>query len=164
MQVDVTACCHRFATFSRRVSPTALFVSVGNGKWRLMMSATSLFRLCFDSSKNDILLVAKLWKLFPFLPAGGAHLHDSICSCKSKWLLCFSCPQMSLSSSSDPLLCCFYARYQCFKSAWVYEVLHSGFRFPTNYPNLKTAQLVYDKEVQWTLGAILYKTRFLPLR
>ncbi|XP_005940017.1 ectonucleoside triphosphate diphosphohydrolase 7 [Haplochromis burtoni] len=55
-------------------------------------------------------------------------------------------------------------KYQCFKSAWVYEVLHSGFRFPTNYPNLKTAQLVYDKEVQWTLGAILYKTRFLPLR
>uniref|UniRef100_A0A665UFP7 nucleoside-triphosphate phosphatase n=1 Tax=Echeneis naucrates TaxID=173247 RepID=A0A665UFP7_ECHNA len=55
-------------------------------------------------------------------------------------------------------------KYQCFKSAWMYEVLHSGFRFPTNYPSLKTAQLVYDKEVQWTLGAILFKTRFLPLR
>ncbi|KAM9314289.1 ectonucleoside triphosphate diphosphohydrolase 7-like [Pholidichthys leucotaenia] len=55
-------------------------------------------------------------------------------------------------------------KYQCFKSAWMYEVLHSGFRFPADYPNLKTAQLVYDKEVQWTLGAILYKTRFLPLR
>lgn len=55
-------------------------------------------------------------------------------------------------------------KYQCFKSAWMYEVLHSGFRFPTDYPNLKTAQLVYDKEVQWTLGAILFKTRFLPLR
>lgn len=55
-------------------------------------------------------------------------------------------------------------KYQCFKSAWMYEVLHSGFRFPVDYSNLKTAQLVYDKEVQWTLGAILYKTRFLPLR
>ncbi|XP_056227004.1 ectonucleoside triphosphate diphosphohydrolase 7-like isoform X2 [Seriola aureovittata] len=55
-------------------------------------------------------------------------------------------------------------KYQCFKSAWMYEVLHSGFRFPTDYPSLKTAQLVYDKEVQWTLGAILFKTRFLPLR
>lgn len=55
-------------------------------------------------------------------------------------------------------------KYQCFKSAWMYEVLHSGFRFPTDYTSLKTAQLVYDKEVQWTLGAILYKTRFLPLR
>ncbi|XP_041124475.1 ectonucleoside triphosphate diphosphohydrolase 7-like [Polyodon spathula] len=55
-------------------------------------------------------------------------------------------------------------KYQCFKSAWMYEVLHTGFQFPKDYPNLKTTQLVYDKEVQWTLGAILFKTRFLPLR
>ncbi|XP_036383830.1 ectonucleoside triphosphate diphosphohydrolase 4 isoform X1 [Megalops cyprinoides] len=55
-------------------------------------------------------------------------------------------------------------KYQCFKSAWMYEVFHSGFSFPTVYENLKTALLVYDKEVQWTLGAILYRTRFLPLR
>uniref|UniRef100_A0A671TCX8 nucleoside-triphosphate phosphatase n=1 Tax=Sinocyclocheilus anshuiensis TaxID=1608454 RepID=A0A671TCX8_9TELE len=53
---------------------------------------------------------------------------------------------------------------QCFKSAWMYEVLHSGFVFPAAYENLRTALLVYDKEVQWTLGAILYRTRFLPLR
>lgn len=55
-------------------------------------------------------------------------------------------------------------RYQCFKSAWMYQVLHQGFHFPPDYPSLRTAQLVYDREVQWTLGAILYKTRFLPLR
>ncbi|XP_053306285.1 ectonucleoside triphosphate diphosphohydrolase 7 isoform X2 [Spea bombifrons] len=55
-------------------------------------------------------------------------------------------------------------KYQCFKSAWVHKVLHDGFHFPNDYLNLKTAQLVYDKEVQWTLGAMLYKTRFLPLR
>ncbi|KAF5907346.1 ectonucleoside triphosphate diphosphohydrolase 4 isoform X1, partial [Clarias magur] len=54
-------------------------------------------------------------------------------------------------------------KYQCFKSAWVYEVFHSGFSFPQGYENLRTALLVYDKEVQWTLGAILYRTRFLPL-
>ncbi|KAM3912819.1 ectonucleoside triphosphate diphosphohydrolase 7 isoform 1-T2 [Leptodactylus fuscus] len=55
-------------------------------------------------------------------------------------------------------------KYQCFKSAWMHKVLHDGFHFPYDYPDLKTAQLVYDKEVQWTLGAMLYKTRFLPLR
>ncbi|XP_023694250.2 ectonucleoside triphosphate diphosphohydrolase 4 isoform X1 [Paramormyrops kingsleyae] len=55
-------------------------------------------------------------------------------------------------------------KYQCFKSAWMYEVFHSGFSFPMDYGNLKTALLVYEKEVQWTLGAILYRTRFLPLR
>uniref|UniRef100_A0A8C8VDJ4 nucleoside-triphosphate phosphatase n=1 Tax=Pelusios castaneus TaxID=367368 RepID=A0A8C8VDJ4_9SAUR len=55
-------------------------------------------------------------------------------------------------------------KYQCFKSAWMYQVLHKGFHFPLDYGSLRTAQLVYDREVQWTLGAILYKTRFLPLR
>ncbi|NXE97293.1 ENTP4 diphosphohydrolase, partial [Menura novaehollandiae] len=55
-------------------------------------------------------------------------------------------------------------KYQCFKSAWMYEVFHRGFSFPESYSNLKTALQVYDKEVQWTLGAILYRTRFLPLR
>ncbi|XP_023676136.1 ectonucleoside triphosphate diphosphohydrolase 7-like isoform X2 [Paramormyrops kingsleyae] len=55
-------------------------------------------------------------------------------------------------------------KYQCFKSAWMFEVLHTGFRFPREYIGLRTAQLVYDKEVQWTLGAMLFKTRFLPLR
>ncbi|XP_014393778.1 PREDICTED: ectonucleoside triphosphate diphosphohydrolase 4 isoform X1 [Myotis brandtii] len=55
-------------------------------------------------------------------------------------------------------------KYQCFKSAWMFEVFHRGFSFPVNYKTLKTALQVYDKEVQWTLGAILYRTRFLPLR
>uniref|UniRef100_A0A8C5QK38 nucleoside-triphosphate phosphatase n=1 Tax=Leptobrachium leishanense TaxID=445787 RepID=A0A8C5QK38_9ANUR len=55
-------------------------------------------------------------------------------------------------------------KYQCFKSAWMYDVIHDGFHFPLDYPNLKTAQKIYEKEVQWTLGAMLYKTRFLPLR
>ncbi|XP_063163051.1 ectonucleoside triphosphate diphosphohydrolase 7 isoform X2 [Candoia aspera] len=55
-------------------------------------------------------------------------------------------------------------KYQCFKSAWMHEVLHEGFHFPKDYSSLHTVQLVYDREVQWTLGAILYKTRFLPLR
>ncbi|XP_025071410.1 ectonucleoside triphosphate diphosphohydrolase 7 isoform X1 [Alligator sinensis] len=55
-------------------------------------------------------------------------------------------------------------KYQCFKSAWMYQVLHQGFHFPLDYPSLRTAQLVYDREVQWTLGAILYKTPSLPLR
>uniref|UniRef100_A0A8C5IM14 Ectonucleoside triphosphate diphosphohydrolase 4 n=1 Tax=Junco hyemalis TaxID=40217 RepID=A0A8C5IM14_JUNHY len=52
---------------------------------------------------------------------------------------------------------------ECFKSAWMFEVFHRGFSFPESYGSLKTALQVYDKEVQWTLGAILYRTRFLPL-
>jgi len=53
---------------------------------------------------------------------------------------------------------------QCFKSAWLYAFLHDGLKFPMNYKRLRSASLVNNHDVQWTLGAILYKTRFLPLR
>ena len=39
-----------------------------------------------------------------------------------------------------------------------------GFDFPASYSHLTSAQLVNGKDVGWTLGALLYKTRFLPLR
>ncbi len=55
-------------------------------------------------------------------------------------------------------------RLQCFKSAWLYAFLHDGLKFPVNYERLRSASLVNNNDVQWTLGAILYKTRFLPLR
>ena len=55
-------------------------------------------------------------------------------------------------------------RLQCFKSAWLYAFLHDGLKFPVNYQRLESASLVNNNDVQWTLGAILYKTRFLPLR
>ncbi|XP_059508977.1 ectonucleoside triphosphate diphosphohydrolase 4-like isoform X2 [Stegostoma tigrinum] len=81
--------------------------------------------------------------------------------CATKWATLKERFDLNLFSSHADL---HRLKYQCFKSAWMHEVLHSGFNFPADYSNLKTAQLVYDKEVQWTLGAILYKTRFLPLR
>lgn len=55
-------------------------------------------------------------------------------------------------------------RFQCFKSAWMTQVFHKGFSFPIDYEKLTSAQLVNGKDVGWTLGAIIYKTRFLPLR
>nr|XP_015202200.1 PREDICTED: ectonucleoside triphosphate diphosphohydrolase 7 isoform X2 [Lepisosteus oculatus] len=81
--------------------------------------------------------------------------------CATKWSIL---KQRFKSSLYAPQADLSRLKYQCFKSAWMYEVLHSGFKFPKDYTSLKTAQLVYDKEVQWTLGAILFKTRFLPLR
>ncbi len=58
--------------------------------------------------------------------------------------------------------CCF-SRYQCFKSAWISTVLHEGFKFPRNFKQFTTAQLVEGKSAHWTLGALLYRTRFFPL-
>ncbi|KAK7508607.1 hypothetical protein BaRGS_00000173 [Batillaria attramentaria] len=56
------------------------------------------------------------------------------------------------------------AEYECIKSAWMSVVLHKGFRFPITYENFQSAQLINGKDVQWTLGALIYRTRFLPLR
>ncbi|XP_005094066.1 ectonucleoside triphosphate diphosphohydrolase 7 [Aplysia californica] len=55
-------------------------------------------------------------------------------------------------------------RFQCFKSAWMVEMLHKGFSFPSSYNKLTSAQLVNGRDVGWTLGALIYKTRYLPLR
>ena len=54
---------------------------------------------------------------------------------------------------------------QCFKSAWVAVALHEGLGFPADYAHLASApETVNGKVVHWTLGALLYRTRFLPLR
>ncbi|CAH1784625.1 unnamed protein product [Owenia fusiformis] len=55
-------------------------------------------------------------------------------------------------------------KYQCFKSSWMSKVLHDGFKFPHEYNSFTSASLVDGKEVQWTLGALLYRTRYYPLR
>ncbi|CAG2166084.1 unnamed protein product [Oppiella nova] len=54
--------------------------------------------------------------------------------------------------------------YQCFKSAWASSVLHEGFKMPSSYTKFKSASTVNHQQVQWTLGALLYRTRFFPLR
>ncbi|CAG2103898.1 unnamed protein product [Medioppia subpectinata] len=54
--------------------------------------------------------------------------------------------------------------YQCFKSAWISTVLHDGFKMPSTYTKFKSASTVNQQQVQWTLGALLYRTRFFPLR
>jgi len=54
---------------------------------------------------------------------------------------------------------------QCFKSVWLTVALHEGLAFPQNYGHLTGApETVQGKVVHWTLGALLYRTRFYPLR
>ncbi len=55
-------------------------------------------------------------------------------------------------------------RLQCFKSAWMTAVLHEGLRFPPRYKDLTSVQYIGKQEVHWTLGALLYKTKYYPLR
>merc|ERR1712142_525267 len=53
---------------------------------------------------------------------------------------------------------------QCFKSAWVSLVLHRGLNFPVSGKKLTSLQTINGTEAQWALGALIYRTRFLPLR
>jgi len=53
---------------------------------------------------------------------------------------------------------------QCFKSAWVSLVLHEGLNFPKTGKKLTSLQTINGTEIQWALGALIYRTRFLPLR
>ena len=54
---------------------------------------------------------------------------------------------------------------QCFKSVWLTVALHEGLMFPPGYGHLTSApNTVHGQVVHWTLGALLYRTRFFPLR
>lgn len=55
-------------------------------------------------------------------------------------------------------------QYQCFKSAWVLAVLHDGHRFPSNYKHFNSVKTLRGEIIQWTYGAMIYRTRYLPLR
>ncbi|KAM3830925.1 ectonucleoside triphosphate diphosphohydrolase 4 isoform 2-T3 [Vipera latastei] len=103
---------------------------------------------------EDVLRMGGDYNAAQFLKAANEY-------CATKWSVLRERFDRGLYASHADL---HRLKYQCFKSAWMYEVFHKGFGFPVNYNNLKTALQVYDKEVQWTLGAILYRTRFLPLR
>ena len=57
-----------------------------------------------------------------------------------------------------------HSRLQCFKSAWIYLILHEGLGFPVKYKHLTSVQYIEGEEIHWTLGALLYKTKYYPLR
>ncbi|XP_022341260.2 ectonucleoside triphosphate diphosphohydrolase 7-like [Crassostrea virginica] len=80
--------------------------------------------------------------------------------CGTKWSTLKSWYEEKLYPRADELR----FRFQCFKAAWMTTVLHKGLRFPHNYRMLRSVQLINKREVQWTLGALLHRTRFLPLR
>ncbi|XP_066918100.1 ectonucleoside triphosphate diphosphohydrolase 4-like [Clytia hemisphaerica] len=107
----------------------------------------------FWYSTNDVLRI------------GGDYLYSKIQNsakehCKTRWAIHKRHYAMGLYPKADD----YRFKYQCFKSAWVTTVFHEGLKFPMDYKGLKTVQMIDGKEVQWTLGALLYRTRFLPLK
>ena len=50
------------------------------------------------------------------------------------------------------------------KSAWLSLVLHEGLGFSKDSISLHSVASMEGQSVQWALGALLYNTRYLPLR
>lgn len=50
------------------------------------------------------------------------------------------------------------------KSAWLSLVLHEGLGFSRESISLHSLASIDGQSVQWALGALLYNTRYLPLR
>uniref|UniRef100_A0A6G1SKH6 Ectonucleoside triphosphate diphosphohydrolase 7 n=1 Tax=Aceria tosichella TaxID=561515 RepID=A0A6G1SKH6_9ACAR len=49
--------------------------------------------------------------------------------------------------------------YECFKASWLLTILHnSGLKMPVNYDNFETLDRIHDREIDWTIGAMLWET------
>ncbi|XP_046851292.1 ectonucleoside triphosphate diphosphohydrolase 4-like [Xenia sp. Carnegie-2017] len=107
----------------------------------------------FWYSVNDVLRLPGVYDARKFDAASKEF-------CKTKWPVLHKRFQSRLYPFADE----HRFMYQCFKSAWMTTVLHDGFGFPRYYRRLHPTFMIDGKEIQWTLGAILYRTRFLPLR
>ncbi|UXI20209.1 Transcription factor SOX-2 [Sarcoptes scabiei] len=96
---------------------------------------------------------------------GGKYIHKdflqaSVKYCSTSWLVTQDRNKRNLypKADFDRLL------HQCFKSAWMLSILHDGFKMSKNYPSFESVSVINDEPVQWTLGALILRTRFFPLR
>lgn len=51
---------------------------------------------------------------------------------------------------------------ECFKVGWIMTMLHEGFRFPESDTKFMSINEINGQEVQWTLGSLIFKTRYFP--
>lgn len=129
-------------------------------------SFNGVYQPKIDYTKDEFYGFSEYWySMNDVLRIGGqyraAHMKQTVEEfCKTRWSVLESRHAKGLYPFADA----HRLKFQCFKAAWMTTVLHQGYKFPQNYTKLRSAFYIAGKEVQWTLGAILYRTRFLPLR
>lgn len=101
---------------------------------------------------EDVLRLGGQYNYFNFKKAASEY-------CNTKWSVLESRYTRKLypKADRDRLV------HECFKSVWVMALLHDGLRMPTSYSKYKSVSSLKGSTVQWTLGALLYRTRFFPL-
>ncbi|XP_068746463.1 ectonucleoside triphosphate diphosphohydrolase 4-like [Montipora capricornis] len=129
-------------------------------------SFNGVYQPTIDYNKDEFYGFSEYWySMNDVLRIGGQYSATQMQKaveefCNTRWSVLASRHTKGLYPFADA----HRLKFQCFKAAWMTTVLHRGFKFPQNYTKLRSAFYISGKEVQWTLGAILYRTRFLPLR
>eukprot|EP00794_Sanderia_malayensis_P005244 gene5244-5908_t len=129
-------------------------------------SLNGLHQPHIDFENSEFYGFAEFWySTQDVLRLGGQYEDDkmdqmAVDFCQRTWAVNKKYYNLGLFPKADN----YRLRSQCFKSAWMTTVLHYGLKFPRGYKGLTSALMVNGKEIQWTLGAMLYRTRFMPLR
>ncbi|XP_067940553.1 ectonucleoside triphosphate diphosphohydrolase 7-like isoform X2 [Watersipora subatra] len=55
-------------------------------------------------------------------------------------------------------------RVECFKVSWIMTVFHEGLHFSKRFENFLPVNEIGGEEVQWSLGALIHKTRHLAAK
>lgn len=106
----------------------------------------------FYYTSEDTLKIAGLWDKEKFVEKASEY-------CATEWDHLEENWKAGMYKADENRL-----KNQCFKSAWVALVLHEGLNFPESGKKLTNVQTINGAEVQWALGALIYRTRYLPLR
>jgi len=101
---------------------------------------------------EDVLRLGGQYNFFKFKEAAAEY-------CGTSWSILESRYNRKLypKADKDRLI------HECFKSVWVMALLHDGLKMPNSYNKYKSVMNLGGSTVQWTLGALLYRTRFFPL-
>lgn len=173
---------------SDNFGPSTQIYLTGTGNWRRCFEALKDFaktkesyskcegKSCPDAGikipaiqfeNSEFFAFSEFWySMEDVLKMGGPYIHDKFETaakhfCETPWELTwnrFNAGQFRNANRQR-------METQCFKSNWLIVALHEGFGFPDTYSHLSAApETVNGKVVHWTLGALLYRTRFLPLR
>lgn len=102
---------------------------------------------------EDVLRLGGQYNFFKFKDAAAEY-------CSTKWPVLESRFNKKLYPKADRERLI----HECFKSVWVMVLLHDGLHMPNSYNKYKSVSIVGGSTVQWTLGALLYRTRFFPLQ
>ncbi|XP_053214502.1 ectonucleoside triphosphate diphosphohydrolase 7-like isoform X2 [Panonychus citri] len=100
----------------------------------------------FWYSMEDVLKIGGKYNYFNFKKAASEYCSTDYVTLKDRFT-------KNLYPNADPSR----LADQCFKTAWISTLLHNGFRMPKTFKNFQSALSIKNNQVQWTLGALLYR-------